>query len=148
MVASTLVLVRGLPGSGKTTLAYALRRLAGQDDMVPAKWVGAQCFAADNWMVNEAGKYEFDPSKLRAAHEACQAAVAGQLYKGGRAIVHNTFSQQWEMAPYRALAALRGVPVEVVDLFDAGLTDAELAERNVHGVPVATIAAMRARWEK
>jgi hypothetical protein len=37
--------------------------------------------------------------------------------------------------------------VVVVDVFDGGLTDEDLAARNVHGVPLAGIRAMRARWE-
>ena len=146
----TLVLVRGLPGSGKTTLAQAMGRLAGNDERpcTPSEDRRAIACAADDFMLGKDGNYQFDPRKLRAAHEACQAATAKQLRGGGRVVVHNTFSQKWEMAPYLALAALCGATVEVVDLFDAGLTDDELAARNVHGVPVGAIAAMRARWEK
>ena len=35
----------------------------------------------------------------------------------------------------------------VVDLFDAGLTDAQLAQINSHGVPESQLAIMRGRWE-
>lgn len=59
---ATLVLIRGLPGSGKTTLAAGLSRVDG---------LTRRC-AADDWMLDDAGHYKFDPSKLRAAHEACQ----------------------------------------------------------------------------
>ena len=51
------------------------------------------------------------------------------------------------MEPYFHLANRMQVDIAVVDLFDAGKTDAELAARDVHGVPEATIAAMRGRWE-
>jgi hypothetical protein len=33
-------------------------------------------------------------------------------------------------------------------LFDAGLSDEQLAERNLHGVPVAQIKKMRDRWDR
>ena len=36
----------------------------------------------------------------------------------------------------------------VIDVTDGGLDDAALAARNVHGVPLAGIAAMRARWDR
>lgn len=38
--------------------------------------------------------------------------------------------------------------VHIIDLFDAGLADEELASRNRHDCPVEKIAAMRVRWEK
>lgn len=38
---------------------------------------------------------------------------------------------------------MNAAEVKVVDI-----TDAELAARNVHDVPEATIAKMRARWER
>ena len=62
-------------------------------------------------------------------------------------IVHNTFTQGWEATPYVEMARKAGAEVKVVDLFDGGLDDAALAVRNVHGVPLASIAAMRARWD-
>ena len=46
------------------------------------------------------------------------------------------------MAPYYAIDP----HLQVIDLFDGGLTDAQLAARNIHGVPEATIAKMRARY--
>ena len=38
--------------------------------------------------------------------------------------------------------------VGIIDLFDAGMTDEELAERNTHGAPLEAIQRMRARWQK
>jgi len=38
--------------------------------------------------------------------------------------------------------------VRIIDLYDGGLTNDQLAARNVHKVPVVVIARMRARWEK
>jgi hypothetical protein len=62
-------------------------------------------------------------------------------------VVANTFTQRWELEPYLRMAKDIGATVVVVDVFDAGLSDEALATRNVHGVPVQSIAAMRARWE-
>ena len=136
---TTLYLIRGLPGSGKTTLAPS----------VFGGWAtgGGVCFAADDWMVDAEGRYAFDPARLGECHAACQAATRKALDAGINVAVHNTFSQAWELAPYRKIAEDLGCQLAILDLFDAGLTDQELADRNSHGVPVATIRTMRQRWE-
>jgi len=131
-----LFLYRGLPGSGKTTRATAL-----------ASERGAGLASADDFFVGEDGIYRFDGSKLPQAHAACQAKVREFLAAGRDAVVHNTFTQGWEATPYVEMALEFGADIEVANLFDGGLDDAALASRNVHGVPEASIAAMRARWE-
>ena len=57
---STLILVRGLPGSGKTTLAIKLA----------AAYPGAACLSADNYFTDAlTGEYRFDSAQLEQAHE-------------------------------------------------------------------------------
>ena len=131
-----MILIRGLPGAGKTTLGNLI----------------GDCISADDWMTNAAGEYQFDPARLPEVHGKCQALVADKLaaYSARhpvKCVVANTFSQHWEIKPYLDLAAKHGARVTVIDLFDGGLTDAQLAARGVHGVPLATIGAMRARWQ-
>ncbi|NDC88865.1 MAG: ankyrin repeat domain-containing protein, partial [Bacteroidetes bacterium] len=46
-----------------------------------------------------------------------------------------------------AMAERHGFRVVVIDVFDGGMTDEQLAARNRHGVPVEAIAGMRKRWE-
>ena len=117
----TLTLVRGLPGSGKTTIARAM---------------GIPHFEADMWMVDSNGRYSFDPANLKYAHSQCLASACDALSRGYNCVVSNTFTQRWEMQPYYNL----GFPV--VEVVATG------EYRNVHGVPDDKIADMRARWEK
>ena len=136
---NTLILVMGLPGSGKTTFAR---------DHIKSDYV----FAADDYFYGEDMVYNFDPSKLKEAHAQCYSRAEEQLKKvrmpGVKVIVTNTFTQKWERDPYINLAREYNCQLFIVDLYDGGLTDEELVERNVHGVPVEAIVRMRARYER
>lgn len=133
---TVLTLVRGLPGSGKSSFARSIVHIAER-----------RYVSADDFFGHGEGVYRFDPSKLGAAHAWCQSHASGCLSRRESVAVANTFTQRWEMEPYLRMAAEFGARVVVVDCFDAGMSDEELAAKNVHGVPVAGIAAMRARWE-
>jgi len=96
-MSKTLYLIRGLPGSGKTTLAMA---------MVEA---GMGCaYAADDFFTDDDGVYRYIPSSISAAHNWCQRQVMEDMLDGeGVIIVHNTFSRLWEMEWYVNEAAMQ-----------------------------------------
>lgn len=125
-----LVLVRGLPGSGKSTFARTQNVAA--------------VFETDAFFINENGEYVFDPKRLGEAHAWNQKRTQKALESGLNVAVANTFTQRWEMQPYLDMGADE---IEVVDLFDGGCSDEELYERNVHGVPLEAIKRMRDRYE-
>ena len=125
-----LVLLRGLPGSGKTTLAKS---------MFPEYVL---C-AADDYF-DELGR--FDPTHLGSAHQQCQRRVQALLAAQENVVVHNTFTQFWEMKPYLEMAQRMGFSVRVCHV-ESGLSDQQLADRNVHSVPASTIEKMRERWQ-
>jgi predicted kinase len=131
-MSTNLYLIRGLPGSGKTTFANSLK-------------VGAVCSADDYFM--RGNEYHFNPQKLPEAHSFCQMRARIACEKRVDCAVANTFSCRWEMEPYLSFASKVDIRVFVVDLFDSGLTDKQLAYRNTHGVPEAVIKVMRERWE-
>ena len=122
-----LVLIRGLPGSGKSTMAKALAR------------AGFEHFEADTYHMNNEGDYCFDRANAKAAHEWCQQETRKALERGKQVVVSNTFIQLWEMVPYFDMAKALGIEPNVLE--------AKGNWQNVHAVPAEVMANMRERWE-
>jgi hypothetical protein len=142
-MSKTLTLIRGLPGSGKTTLAcrdYVNSRIQTGEFNIHAE--------ADQFFIAPDGSYLFDGTKLGEAHAHCNLRVFTSMALGRHVVITNTFSQKWEMVIYAAYGVHFHYKINIIDLFDAGLTDMELAARCVHGCPETKIAQMRERWEK
>ena len=132
-----LILIRGLPGSGKTTFAKAIQEEADAD-----------IWSADDYFLNDEGEYVFNGKDLVAAHSCCQMNVEASMNVGENLIVvHNTFTRLWEFVAYDKLAEKFGYLVRIINCYDGGCTDEQLAERNIHDVPIETIRNMRERWE-
>jgi predicted kinase len=120
-----LILLRGLPGSGKSTFAKMICNQHVEADMY--------------FMVN--GTYEFDPSALGRAHEWCRAKTEEWMKKGYNVVVSNTFTQEWEMDTYYWLAEQYGYRVSslIVENRHMGI--------NEHGVPADKLEQMKNRFE-
>ncbi len=123
-----LTLIRGLPGSGKSTKAKALM-----------KQHGGYHFEADMYFVDKRGRYRFNPAKLPQAHQWCFESTVNKLKQGERVYVSNTFVEHWELNQYRQLAA--ELQVEITEIICDGQYD------NIHNVPIEVIADMRRRWQ-
>ena len=126
-----LILLRGLPGSGKSTFAknYALN--------IDGIHLEADMFFTDK----ETGAYVFDPSKLRYAHEWCQERVESFMKHGAQPIiVTNTFTQEWEMQPYFDMAEKYDYMVHpfIAENRHNGV--------NEHGVPAEKLEQMKNRF--
>ncbi|TGL60193.1 ATP-binding protein [Leptospira ognonensis] len=90
----SLILLRGLPGAGKTTLASLL-----------VKNRMLSCFSLDSYFTNEKGEYQFDYKRNHLAYKACQSNVEEAMQMEESIIlVDQTFALLWEMQPYLDLA--------------------------------------------
>lgn len=121
-----LVLLRGLPGAGKSTLAEMLGGLHTEADMY---------FMKD-------GEYKFDATKLKQAHKWCHNNVETWMKANwGKIVVSNTFTQEWEMNTYYKLAEQYGYRVHslIVENRHGGV--------NEHGVPEEKLEQMKNRFE-
>ena len=133
-----LFLIRGLPGAGKSTFAKILVGL-GSDFLI--------C-EADKYFTDKDGEYNFDPSKLKEAHERCietvetymkDSLVREEWYR--EIVVSNTFTREWEMEPYFELAEKYGYSVFCI------IVENRHGGKTVHGVPEDKIEQMRQRFE-
>lgn len=123
---SKLIIIRGLPGSGKTTIAKS----------VP----NAVICEADSYMIDRfTGNYRFDPNKLRDCHRLCLERARQALEAKRTVVVSNTSIRLWELEPYFALAAHFNVPVHVFRAVGN--------YQNIHNVSHNTIERMRTNYE-
>jgi predicted kinase len=122
-----LYIVRGLPGSGKSTFARSL---------------GGVHYEADMFFMDENSEYVFDPSVLKDAHNWCRHKVMDAMKNDEPiVVVSNTFTQEWEMGSYKLLGEELGYITFTV------IIENRHGGKNTHGVPDDKIQAMKDRFE-
>jgi predicted kinase len=122
-----LYIVRGLPGSGKSTFAQTL---------TPNHW------EADMYFINEDGEYKFDAYEIKNAHQWCGNMIEDAMKRNlDKIAVSNTFTTEWEMESYHKLA----------EQYDYTIFHLIIENRHgspsVHSVPGNTIQKMKNRFE-
>ena len=142
-----LVILRGVPGSGKSTRA--------QEVMEEEGYGFKTIVSADCYFIRPDGKYDWCASSLGNAHKWCQKqaedAMRGHEIWAHRTIVivDNTNIKRKDFKVYTQLAEKYGFEVEEVVVGNFDEESVKLyAERNSHGVPLATIQRMAERFEK
>jgi hypothetical protein len=121
-----LILVRGLPGSGKSTIGGII------SDTV---------HSADDYFIDDAGEYKFDGIRLREAHKYCEDMCrADMLNVRDKIVVCNTFTTEWEMESYYNMAKEHGYRVHSIIVENRHNT------KNIHGVGDDKVEVMRKRF--
>ena len=160
-----LILIRGLPGSGKTRLASIIASLSipgghtvKAEESISIKYENNKCptsistFATDDFFMTN-GEYKFNQGKLSDYHIRNQNAVEKQMQDAIESgeylnkpikdiiIVHNTFTQSWEMEAYYELADTYGYTVTSI------IVENNHGGKSVHNVPYDSIVHMKDRFE-
>jgi predicted kinase len=125
-----LFIVRGIPGSGKSTFAKTL---------VKKDYCHKE---ADMFFVDREGNYKFEPSKIKDAHKWCQEEMDFLMrLEHSPVVVSNTFTQEWEMEPYFELAKKYGYKVFSI------VIENRHGGTNEHNVPQEKVEQMKNRFE-
>ncbi len=130
-----LILLRGLPGAGKSTFANFI-------------WQSGVIFEADQYFYDNEGNYNFDVTKLGAAHKDCQSRVEQamktheenpQYYP--EIVVSNTSTTEKELQPYIDLA--NKYDYKVISL----IVENRHGNKSVHNVPDEKLEQMKNRFQ-
>ena len=126
-----LILIRGIPGAGKSTHAKGLYE---KDEIV--MWT-----ETDDYWIRPDNHYDFNVHRIKEAHAWCLQQTRNWMEREPKQVyaVANTFTQLWEMQKYIELAEELGYDLEVHRL-NGGY-------ENTHGVPAETIQKMVDRFE-
>ena len=130
-----LTLVRGLPGSGKSSFSNFI-------------WNEYAIYETDKFFYDKEGNYNFDATKLKEAHEWCRKQVETCMIDNQNnpqyypeIAVSNTFTQEWEMKPYFDLAEKYGYTIFTI------IIENRHGNKSIHGVPEETMEKMKNRFE-
>ena len=126
---STLYLIRGIPGSGKSSFAMQLFNTG----------IIQHIFEADDYM-HEGGLYVFKPEKLSYSHRMCQSNTVQSLIEGRSVAVSNTSTTEKEVETYRKIAE------ECNANFVSLIVENRHNGVNIHNVPEDKIQQMKQRF--
>lgn len=128
-----LILLRGLPGSGKSTIGDIML-FTGQNNQ--------DVLSADNFFIDRDGNYIFDATRLKEAHNDCQQKCAERMkMQFSKIVIANTFTQEWEMEKYFEMADRYRYRVHSL------IVENRHGSQNIHDVPEDKLEQMKNRFE-
>ncbi|NTW15741.1 MAG: ATP-binding protein [Candidatus Moranbacteria bacterium] len=128
-----VIIMRGIPGSGKTTYWKEL-------------YPDAVCCSANDYFTDADGKYRYDRRQLKESHRYCQKVFMQAIEDGELLIVvDNTNIKCWELEGYVRKAEENCYLVTVYRMIVDDWREA--ASRNIHDVPAEAVERMHAGME-
>jgi len=133
-----VIIMRGCPGSGKSTSSQALIDYLSETGVMPVSSM-SKC-SADDYMKNEDGKYKYDHAKIGMVHGRCKEQFMASLAeRNNLIIVDNTNIKLFEFKVYVSAARSQGYEVYQWEL--------ELRFENIHGVPSDKLEQMQKNYK-
>jgi adenylate kinase family enzyme len=122
-----LHIIRGLPGSGKTTFAQ---------QYLPT----LPLYEADMFFETSEG-YKWTAGLIQLAHQWCYTSVVKDLYNGESVAVANTFTTLYELERYLSIKLAHFPDLIVV------VHEMESQYESIHNVPLQAVQRMESRWQ-
>lgn len=119
-----LILIRGIPGSGKSSL-YETK----------FKNKGYKHVEADMFHINKDGEYKYNPDNVKNGHMWCQKRTRELLESGKKVVVSNTFVKEFEMKFYFNLAEELNKSIQVIRM--------TTQFKSIHNVPEKSLNKMK-----
>lgn len=129
---NSLILLRGLPGSGKTTLAKEL----SENGKYPV-------FSVDDYFTDsKTDEYKFEFDKNYLAYKQCEENTKRSMQNGiAKIFLDNTFTLEWEIEPYFKLASEFNYKIFVVTV------ENRHKNKNIHQISDEQIQKMAEKYK-
>ena len=136
----TMIIMRGLPGSGKSSLVGRILKIYPQ----------AEVCSADAYFTQADGSYQYDRNKIKEAHTFSQERAETLCRDAcNLVIVDNTHVKRWELQPYLNTAAKFRYSVVILEPQTPWARNPEqLAVRNSHNVNENAIKKKLKEWQE
>lgn len=125
-----LYLIRGLPGSGKSTFAKEL-----------ADGLDCNHFEHDKYLYTEEGEYLWTEKRMAYAYRQCLRDTEATMVDGEPVVVSNVFPTSKSLKNYRKLAEKWGYRVTYI------VVENRRGGVNIHDVPQEALEDMRKAFQ-
>ena len=131
MTTGAMILLRGLPGSGKSSLAALL----SEKGKYPV-------YSIDAYFTDPvSGVYQFDFRQNHLAYKQCEKDALQSIKTGvPKIIIDHTFTLEWEMEPYFNMASANNYQIFVMTV------ENRHGGKNIHGISENQIEKMAEKY--